>query len=35
VPGYRIQRHIRHKSAEMVSRYVREADKWTKGGLKV
>jgi integrase len=34
VPGYRIQQHTRHKSAEMVSRYVREADKWTKNGLK-
>jgi integrase len=34
VPGYRIQQHTRHKSAEMVARYVREADKWTKSGLK-
>lgn len=34
VPGYRIQQHTRHKSAEMVARYVREADKWTKNGLK-
>jgi integrase len=34
MPGYRIQQHTRHKSAEMVSRYVREADKWTKNGLK-
>jgi integrase len=34
VPGYRIQQHTRHKSAEMVSRYVREADKWTTSGLK-
>jgi integrase len=34
VPSYRIQQHTRHKSAEMVSRYVREADKWTKNGLK-
>jgi integrase len=34
VPGYRIQQHTRHRSAEMVSRYVREADKWTKNGLK-
>jgi integrase len=34
VPSYRIQQHTRHKSAEMVSRYVREADKWTKSGLK-
>src|SRR6185503_12488217 len=34
VPSYRIQQHMRHKSAEMVARYVREADKWTKSGLK-
>jgi integrase len=34
VPGYRIQQHTRHKSTEMVARYVREADKWTKSGLK-
>jgi integrase len=34
VPGYRIQQHTRHKSAEMVARYVREADKWTKSELK-
>jgi integrase len=34
VPGYRIQQHTRHKSAEMVARYVRAADKWTKSGLK-
>jgi len=34
VPSYRIQQHTRHKSAEMVSRYVREADKWKKNGLK-
>ena len=34
VPGYRIQQHTRHKSAEMVARYVREADKWNKSGLK-
>jgi len=28
--------HTRHKSSEMVARarYVREADKWTKSGLK-
>jgi hypothetical protein len=30
----RIQQHTRHKSAEMVNRYIREADKWTNGGLK-
>jgi integrase len=34
VPSYRIQQHTRHRSAEMVARYVREADKWTKSGLK-
>ena len=34
VPSYRIQQHTRHKTAEMVARYVREADKWTKSGLK-
>jgi len=34
VPDYRIQQHTRHKSVEMVARYVREADKWTKSGLK-
>jgi integrase len=34
MPGYRIQQHTRHKSAEMVQRYVREADQWTNGGLK-
>jgi len=26
VPSYRIQLHTRHKSAEMVARYIREAD---------
>jgi hypothetical protein len=34
VPSYRTRQHTRHRSAEMVSRYVREADKWTKSGLK-
>ncbi len=34
VPQYRIQQHTRHKTAEMVARYVREADKWGKSGLK-
>jgi hypothetical protein len=32
VPSYRIQAHT--LAAEMVQRYVREADKWTNGGLK-
>jgi integrase len=34
VPALRIQQHTRHKSADMVSRYVRESDKWSKSGLK-
>jgi integrase len=34
VPTYRIQQHTRHKSADMVARYVREADKWTRSGLR-
>ena len=34
VPSYRIRRHTRHKAAEMVERYVREAEGWTKSGLK-
>ena len=34
MPQYRIQQHTRHRTAEMVARYVREADKWTKSGLK-
>ena len=34
MPGYRIQQHIRHKRAQMVAEYIREADKWTKSGLK-
>jgi integrase len=34
MPAYRIQSHTRHKSAEMVSGYIREADKWTKSGRK-
>jgi integrase len=34
MPQYRIQQHTRHKTAEMVARYVREADKWTRSGLK-
>jgi integrase len=34
MPGYRIQQHTRHKSAQMVAGYIREADQWTKSGLK-
>src|SRR6516165_4251478 len=34
MPQYRIQQHTRHRTAEMVARYVREADKWTRSGLK-
>ena len=33
MPAYRIQSHTRHKSAQMVAGYIREADKWTKSGL--
>jgi hypothetical protein len=33
MPSYRIQSHTRHKSAEIVAGYIREADKWTKSGL--
>jgi integrase len=33
MPAYRIQSHTRQKSADVVSGYVREADKWTKSGL--
>jgi integrase len=34
MPGYRIQQHTRHKSAEMVAGYIRKAEKWNKSGLK-
>jgi hypothetical protein len=34
VPGYRIKQHTLHKSDAMVSRYIRESDKWTKSGLR-
>jgi integrase len=34
VPALRIQQHTRHKSADMVARYVRESDKWSRSGLK-
>jgi hypothetical protein len=30
----RLQQHARHKSSAMVAVYVREAEKWTKSGLK-
>ncbi len=33
LPTHRIMQHSRHKSAEMVTRYIRESNKWTKGGL--
>jgi hypothetical protein len=33
MPAYRIQSHTRRKSAEMVTGYIREADKWTKSRL--
>jgi hypothetical protein len=34
MPGYRIQQHTCHKSVQMVTVYIREADKWTKSGLR-
>jgi hypothetical protein len=34
MPGYRIQQHTRHKSAQIVTEYIREAEKWTKSALK-
>jgi integrase len=34
IPSYRLQQHARHKSSAMVAVYVREAEKWTKSGLK-
>jgi integrase len=33
MPAYRIQSHTRHKSAQVVAGYIREADKWNKSGL--
>jgi hypothetical protein len=33
-PQYRILQHTRHRMAEMIARYVREAAKWTRSGLK-
>jgi hypothetical protein len=33
MPAYRIQSHTRHKSAQVVTGYIREADKWTKSRL--
>src|SRR5262245_29888663 len=34
MPGYRIRRHTRHKSAAVLEGYIRSAEQWTKGGLK-
>lgn len=34
LPTHRIMQHTRHKSVEIVNRYIRESDKWTRGGLK-
>jgi hypothetical protein len=34
LPGYRIQAHTRHKSADMVIGYIRDADRWGRSGLK-
>jgi hypothetical protein len=33
MPAYCIQSHARHKSAQTVTGYIREADKSTKSGL--
>jgi hypothetical protein len=33
MPAYRIQSHTRHKSAEVLAGYIRDADMWTKSGL--
>jgi hypothetical protein len=33
MPEYRIQSHTRHKSAQVVTEYIREVDKWTKSAL--
>jgi hypothetical protein len=33
-PALRIQQHTRYKSADMVARYVRKSDKWSRSGLK-
>ena len=34
IPVYRMQQQTRHKSLTVLTGYVREADKWTKSGLK-
>jgi integrase len=34
VPPLRIAQHTRHKSLEMVNRYCREADKYSRSALK-
>lgn len=33
-PGYRIQQHMRHRSADMTNRYIRAADQLNHSGLK-
>ena len=33
-PGWKIRRRSRHRTAEMVARYVRAAEEWTDSGLK-
>jgi hypothetical protein len=33
IAAHRIQSHTRHKSTEMVTRCIRDADKWTKSAL--
>jgi hypothetical protein len=34
VPSYRIRKHTRHKSPAVLEGYIRDAEQWTKGGLK-
>ena len=34
MPSYRIRKHTRHKSPAVLEGYIRDAEKWTKGGLK-
>jgi hypothetical protein len=34
VPGYRIQRRMRHKSMDTTGVYIRAGQAWTKSGLK-
>jgi hypothetical protein len=34
MPSYRIRKHTRHKSPAVLEGYIRDAEQWTKGGLK-